>query len=151
MKVTLDIEPLKNLMTDLGEESKVRVGVLGSDNARSGKADSNASIGLKHEFGSIKDKIPPRSFIRMPLEQKSKQIEAFLSSEKIRQLFEQGEKSKILTLLGIKAENIIQQAFRTGGFGKWPANRPSTVARKGSSKPLIDTSQLRRSISSEVV
>lgn len=41
------------------------------------------------------------------------------------------------------------RAFTTSGRSngkKWPKNSPSTIAQKGSSKPLIDTGDLRNSI-----
>jgi hypothetical protein len=52
--------------------------------------------------------------------------------------------------LGIACEGAIQEAFDTGGFDDWPADAPSTIRRKGSSSPLIDTKQLRFSIASVV-
>ena len=66
-------------------------------------------------------------------------------------------------LLGILI--LVQEAFNTGGFGKWPANaditlkggwmrsssgKPFYVKPKKSTAPLIDTGQLRRAVSSEV-
>ena len=56
-----------------------------------------------------------------------------------------------LKTLGVVAEGTIQKAFATGGWGEWPKLSPVTIRRKKSSKILIDTSQLRRSISSRVV
>jgi SOS response regulatory protein OraA/RecX len=53
--------------------------------------------------------------------------------------------------LGIMAEKIIQAAFESSGFGHWKPDSASTIARKGSSRTLIDTSQLRASITSDVV
>lgn len=48
-----------------------------------------------------------------------------------------------LELFGMYVVGLIRQRIANGIL---PANRPSTIARKGSSKPLIDTGELRNSI-----
>jgi len=48
-----------------------------------------------------------------------------------------------LTRIGIKARNDIIQTISKGGFHK---NAPSTIASKGSSKPLVDTGDMQRAI-----
>lgn len=53
--------------------------------------------------------------------------------------------SKALTQLGVFWEGKIKQTFRDGVFAPL---RPATIARKGSSKPLIDSGQLRQSVTS---
>jgi hypothetical protein len=53
--------------------------------------------------------------------------------------------------LGEIAENIIQGAFESGGYGTWDKNSDRTIKEKGSSRPLIDSGQLRDSITSDVV
>lgn len=112
---------------------------------------TNVQLGVIHEFGSHSRNIPARSFLRMPLETKKKDLLEFLSSKTAAKLIEEGNILRLLELLGIEAEAIVQSAFETAGFGKWDQNKPETVARKGSSQPLIDTEQLRRSITSKVV
>jgi hypothetical protein len=57
----------------------------------------------------------------------------------------------ILKNIGFACEVSIQNAFASSGFGQWAPNTPKTIHRKKSASPLIDTSQLRRSISSAVV
>lgn len=58
----------------------------------------------------------------------------------------------VYKILGVIGENAVQLAFKTGGFGKWKALKKSTidtkVKRGGSSAILIDTRQLRDSITS---
>ena len=76
-----------------------------------------------------------------------------------------GEVVTILQRLGIACENAVQLAFATRGFNMWAPDFLATVARKTarltpkqkkeshgnpSNSPLIDTGQLRRSISSKV-
>ena len=42
----------------------------------------------------------------------------------------------------------MKNTFTTGSF---TPNKPATIKRKGSSRPLIDTGHLRQSITSKVV
>ena len=149
--VKLDMSGFKELKNKLDTKKKVRVGILGADNSRDGEPFGNAEIGLVQEMGSTTKNIPPRSFIRMPLEKNAKQLASVFNTNIIRNAIENGDIDTALELLGIKAEAIIQEAFETQGFGQWAANAPSTASQKGSSSPLIDTGELRKSISSEVV
>lgn len=136
----------------------VKVGVLGDDASRDDEGINNAELGINNaelgmiqEFGSVSKNIPPRSFLRMPLEKKSEDFKKVASTEAFKKSVENGDLDTALQLIGFKAEEIVNDAFVSSGFGEWAANAPSTVEQKGSSKPLIDTSQLRRAISSEVV
>lgn len=116
---------------------------------------TNAQIGIMHEYG-VKGKtgsgwqVPPRSFLWMPL---SMHLMAAVNDKAsvINKNLNAADVFKCYELLGIIAENVVQEAFKTGGFGTWPKLAPATIARKGSDKILIDTSQLRRSITSRVV
>jgi phage gpG-like protein len=50
--------------------------------------------------------------------------------------------------VGVLAEKVIAEAFATGGFGKWKPHSPGYENNTGDI--LVDTTQLRDSISSEV-
>ncbi len=52
---------------------------------------------------------------------------------------------------GIMAENIVQDAFDTAGFGKWQPLAPGTLELKETKTILVETTQLRKSIISKVV
>lgn len=101
-------------------------------------------IGAIHEFGI--DNIPQRSFLRVPFAENKKEIDAF-----IQKRFEMSGKEiahmKALEQIGVFAEGISKRSFVKNN---WKANSPYTIARKGSSKPLIDTGNLRNSITSVV-
>lgn len=129
-----------------------KVGIVGSPKARVSLEPSsmtNAEIGMLNEFGH--DHAPPRSWLRMPLEFKRRDIIKFLQSDAVKKLILDGKVREVFLKLGLVAEAIIQDGFETSGFGKWIPNAPLTIALKGSAKPLIDTAQLRRSVTSEVV
>ena len=56
-------------------------------------------------------------------------------------------------MLGRLAESFVGQAKKNiaeGGSPPFAPNTPATIARKGSSKPLINTGQLRSSITSRI-
>lgn len=129
-----------------------RVGILGGKAAR--KDDSpmnNAEIGVIHEFGSINANIPARSFLRMPIEEKRRELMKAFGTATARAALENGQYKKLFQLLGIKGEEIVHQAFASAGFGHWPDIKQATKDAKGSSAILIDTAQLERAITSDVV
>lgn len=148
--VKLDLSGLEELKKKLPKNMYAKVGILSADNAREGKF-GNAELGLIQEVGSFSRNIPARSWLMMPLTERKKDIVKFLQSKKAKDLVENADFETLLTLIGFKAEEIIDEAFTSSGFGKWKPNSPVTIKRKGSSRPLIDTSELRRAVSSEVV
>lgn len=150
--VSMNLAVLDKIRDHITAGSYVKVGVLGADAMRTdGEGASNVDIAITQEFGSISKNIPPRSFLRMPIQQKEKQIRAFVASKKVMDCLLSGKVERGMAFVGIYAESWIQSAFVSRGFGKWKPNAPSTIKRKGSDKPLIDTGELRRAISSEVI
>lgn len=118
---------------------------------------TNAFIGAVHEFGSISHNIPARSFLRMPLRTKLPEILKLHSMGMIRSILE-NRFPRWLQNLAMACENVVQDAFDTSGFGTWQPLKPATLRHRKKSKiagekplPLVDTGQLRSSISSEVV
>lgn len=151
--ISFNLDGLETLTQQLGKTYFARVGILG-DKAERKEGDSdlnNAQIGLIQIFGSLSKKIPPRDFLITPLVLNNKRLlEALASSGKMKAAIAQQDFKKCFKLLGIIAETFIHEAFATSGNGLWPPNKPSTIARKKSDKPLIDSRQLERSISSDV-
>jgi phage gpG-like protein len=145
-----NMEPLHKFVKEINSKKRVRVGIFGDKNGRQKGADTNASLGAIHEFGSISGGIPARSFLRMPIHMKAKEI-IKNASDGMGALLKEGGMATILKTLGFACESVVQMAFASRGFGKWKPNSPVTIRRKGSSAPLIDTGQLRRAISSKVV
>lgn len=164
------------LLKELSKKYVARVGILGSKSARMATTEhtsktgrtthrasktetselTNAEIGLRNEKGVYSEGIPRRSFIEMPLVNNLGKNNAV--AENVKSAFKgiEGGASAALSWklaykrLGIFAESIIQKAFELHGPG-WRPNRPMTVALKGSDSPLIDTAQLRKSITSTVL
>mgnify|MGYP004547983203 CR=1 FL=1 len=157
-KTDLDIKGLNNLLSGLKQELKVKVGVLGGkEKKRKGEeeAPTLAFVGQIQEFGSVSKKIPKRSFIREPLQKHlKKKVEQ--NKDKIKKAIFDNVNNKVdvkkaYELLGIIAQSIIQESFHNKNDGKWPRNKPSTIARKGFDNPLIDTGRLSKSITYKVV
>jgi len=98
-----------------------------------------------NEFGT--DDIPARSFIRAWFDENKARIKDDL--RKLMQSVVQGTRTKeqILELLAQRCVGEIQQRIADGIP---PENAASTIAQKGSSTPLIDTGQLRSSVSYRV-
>lgn len=153
-KLTYDLGPLTSMRKKLAIGYAARVGILGGDATEQHDGDSgltNAEIGLIHILGSFTHNIPIRDFLLMPIQTKRDEIRKFFGQKEIRAMVEKGQILEVIERFGFFAETIVQRAFVTAGFGQWPALQPETIRRKGSSKPLIDTGQLRRAISSDVV
>ena len=144
---TLNFDGLDKLKAAFDKGQTVKVGILAAKNARK-EAAGNAEIGVFHEFGSIANNVPARSWLRMPIERP--ELKTFIASDKIKALVSDLKIEEALTLIGLKAEEIINGAFTSGGFGTWAALKPATIRAKKSSRVLVDTSQLRRSVTSEV-
>lgn len=151
-KISFNLDGLEDMKKEIGDTWRARVGILGSHAARTDPDSglNNAELGVIQMFGSITNNIPPRDFLLMPIKQNSQEITRAMATPSARAAFERKDYKRLFQLLGAKAEEIVQLAFESGGFGKWPPLKPATIARKGSSAILIDTGQLRRAISSDV-
>lgn len=102
-----------------------------------------AMLGAIHEFGSPSENIPARPFMAQTydknwglLKSRSRSIVKGVQSHKIT--VHEG-----LSKLGEWYTGAIKEEITTGGFSPL---RPATIAAKGSSRPLIDTAQMRNSI-----
>lgn len=146
-EVKVNLINLQRFENALKKKYVAKVGILKSNSRDDGFG--NAELGAVHEFGSYSKNIPARSFLRVPLMNNGKKIIKSVE-EKATEAFVNGDPKKAYRLLGIAGEGIVQNAFETSGNGNWAPLKKSTIARKGSSMPLIDSGQLRRSISSEV-
>ena len=122
----------------------VTVGVQGSEASLSrGVGLTNAGLAAVHEFGSKDGRIPQRSFIRSTADREKAKIERLLTrsvklavvGKSMRQQL--GEVGATVTA---DMKRTIDQSIDI------VANAPSTIAKKGSATPLIDTGILKNSI-----
>lgn len=133
---------------DRGKKMQVKVGIMGQKVTRGG-GPTNAEIGAKHEYGSFSEHIPMRSFLRMPLHQKSDMILEHVRKHS-KKAVEAGDIDQVLKNLGVACEMVIGMAFSTGGFGQWKPLSDFTVEQKGHSLILIESRQMERAITSKV-
>jgi hypothetical protein len=146
---TYKIDGLDKLIKALGATLPVvKVGILGDKNVRNGKNPSNATVGAFHEFGT--ENLPIRSFLRVPI---GEHLQSYmvksgaLSNSTIKDVIATGSVVPWVQKIGMIAEQIVADAFNTGGFGKWKA---SNMDSKKNHQTLVETQQLRNSITSEV-
>lgn len=146
--VQLDTKVLDQLIRALKEPLPVlRVGIIGKLGRNKG-GRTNAEIGAAHEFGT--DKLPVRSFLRMPLTENFRKYvddESPLDEDALKMIVKTGSIVEFMKKLAVIGENVVRDAFQTGGFGKW---KPSDMSRKKNHQTLVETTQLRESITSEV-
>lgn len=150
-ETTLDTSGLDHLIKAFsGKLPQAKVGILGGKNIRSnGEARSNATLGAKHEFGL--DNMPVRSFLRVPIAehmQKALEKSGAFNKDTLKKVVATGSIESWVKLSALIAEGIVAEGFNTGGYGKWPAWRNGYTSRTGDI--LVDTQQLRNSITSEV-
>ena len=88
-------------------------------------------------------KIPKRPFMRMSFDKNKKEIRKFIKREYYKVLLGRSTAKKSLGRIGEWFAGEIKETIKNGNF---KANSNFTKKQKGSSKPLIDTGQMRNSI-----
>lgn len=144
------VKRLKEVMKRAEQLNHMQVvtGILSDENSRDESTGiTNAELGTIHEYGVPEKNIPERSFMRST------------ASEEANNL---GRLAKIQIAECLKGDKSAHDAFATIGEylqgkivdkitdGDFEPNTEATVNRKKSSKPLIDTGQLRGAITYEV-
>lgn len=146
----LDTKGLDKLIKAFASSKmQTHVGVLGKNQTRK-DGGSNAEIGAKHEFGSAE--VPQRSWLRVPLTDylfKALEAAGAFDKNQLKKILKLGTFRPYYEKVGIVAESVIQEGFNSGGYGKWARWRKGYSSQTGNI--LVDTQQLRNSISSEVV
>ncbi len=111
---------------------------------------TNADIGAAHEFGVKSRNLPRRSWLKEPLTDHLSEYFKRIGPEAITNAIVNQIESSYVEL-GIVCEQIILKGFENGGYGKWKALKASTIKAKGSSTILVDSAQLKKSVTSVVV
>lgn len=150
--IRFNLDGLEDIKKQVGSTYRTRVGIIGSKAGQVHEGGiTNAVLGLIQMFGSLSRGIPSRDFLLMPLMLKKREIIQSFGAGSMRAAFANGNYKRMFELLGVKAEEIVQEGFETSGFGKWKKNADSTIRQKGSSRPLIRWGEFRRSITSDVI
>lgn len=127
---------------------RIRVGVLQESGSKTKDGSPSVTVldvAFWNEFGT--KTIPSRSFIRAWFTETEPQIREKLGGLMAKVLMGRLDKKTALDQLGVWMVGSIQARMSRGIP---PPNAASTILRKGSSKPLIDTGQLRASITFKV-
>ncbi len=127
------------------KSSEVLVGIPADRAQREGETINNAGLLFIHTHGSELQNIPARPVLEPAIENNRALISTHLG-EAARQMTAgfPDKAERELARAGTIGANAAKRFF-TEENG-WPPNAPSTIKRKGSDRPLIDTGALRRSI-----
>jgi hypothetical protein len=121
----------------------VKVGVLGDAERNDGQ--SMIDIAVYNEFGT--EKIPPRPFIRGAYDSQTRELGRFKDRLMSQVLAGRVDTERALKILGEHHKGQIQKYMTALDD---PPNAPATIEAKGSSNPLVEHGQLRRSIDWEL-
>jgi len=129
----------------LGDRApRVFAGVLGTEALADHGGITNAEVATFHEFGT--DRVPQRSFLRSTHDEKRAQIQKQLGNAAGKVL--DGEDPKrAFGLVGAWFVGLVQRKIRSRIS---PPLAESTIEKKGSDVPLIDSSQLIKSLTWEI-
>ena len=121
------------------KELEVRVGF------QRGKAQEEdgtdiCDVAAFNELGT--DHIPARPFIRQSVDDNESKINSFLKEE-VKDFAQGKSAEQILKEIGIFQKDLMQDKITSGSFAP---NAESTIKKKGSSKPLVDTGRMRQSV-----
>ena len=101
---------------------------------------SLAEVAAYNEFGS--SDTPERPFMRQSFENHESELKA--ACELVNQtLASGGSVEQALDRLGVVAKGLVQEEIVNGGFAP---NAESTIKKKGSEQPLIDSGHMRQSV-----
>lgn len=153
VKTTDKAKVFKRIEKNFGEMNDLHivVGVPAGGEARKPKKGEKsepatmAEVAFYNEFGT--EDIPERSFLRSTVDENNRKY-AKLYEQLMGKVME-GKLSveRAMGLLGEKARSDVRKTIRSSVP---PPNAPATLARKKSTKTLVDTGQLSQSITYEV-
>lgn len=128
--------------------STLKVGILSDEQAEGAPSGTTVlDVGTWNEFGIG---VPERSFIRgwydSALEQNKRAFRALFRNVLAGKL----ERYTMWEQLGALFVAGIQRRIAAHGDGAYEKNADSTIKKKGSSTPLVDTGQLKSAITYEV-
>lgn len=146
-----------NAMKQIGKAragSFVKVGIQSTQAQEDRGGITLAEIGAVLEFGTRKAgknkdvTIPARSHIRSTMDEQRKVLQVMTDRLIVQVMLGQFSMKRMLGILGEFIEAKIKRKITVL---RDPENAPSTIAKKGSSNPLIDSGRYRASIRHKIV
>ncbi len=153
-QVRLDKRELKKLERKLGKLDRlnVRVGLLRTKGGAEEHSDgiSMVELGLIHEFGAPKARIPARHFIGGTFKDRKIQEELQAAYAKVSRkiLDDSMTLTKALSVIGLFGTNAVRMRIKRKEIE--PPNSPVTIAKKKSTTPLVDTGRMINAIQHDV-
>lgn len=141
-RMTADGRKFQKMLKDLGA-LEVRVGFQHGKATEEDGTDV-CDVAAWNELGTVN--MPSRPFLRKSVDENEGKINSFLQSKK-DDLVSGVSAEQVLKEIGIFQKDLIQEKITNGSFAP---NAESTVKKKGSSKPLIDTGRMRQSVNYEI-
>ena len=107
---------------------------------RDGEKADVAQIAAFNEFGT--STMPARPFLRKSADE-NKDVIVKMCTQAAKAIAKGSTEQQELKKLGVFGASLVQEKIESGSYVPLA---PSTIKRKGSSKPLIDTGQMRQSV-----
>lgn len=139
-RLMAELEKLKELAAYVGFQSGTPA------KQREGEAVVDSSVDLLdiamwNELGTAT--APSRPFLRQSVDNNKDKINAFCQSQLKALLSGRTTAEDVLKKTAVFMKGLVQETIKEGDF---QPNAPSTVKKKGSDKPLIDTGHMRQSV-----
>ena len=98
-------------------------------------------VAMWNELGTSRS--PSRPFLRMSVDENADKINAFIKAQLRKLAKGESTAEQILKAIGAFQKGLVQAKIKDGEF---VPNAPSTIRKKKSDKPLIDTGRMRQSV-----
>lgn len=141
-RLTADGERFYRELEELASK-EVRVGFQSGEATNSEGADL-CNIAMWNELGTVH--IPSRPFLRQSADDNEQQIVSFMTAQ--AESIKSGTSAEdVLKRTGVMMKGLVQEKIGSGNFAP---NAPSTIKKKGSATPLIDTGALRQNVNFQI-
>ncbi len=124
-------------------QMEVKVGFQSGEGSHSSGVDL-CEIAAFNELGT--QHIPARPFIRQTADSNEEGILSFMTAE-VAKVAQGGTAEDALKRIGTMTKGLMQGTISSGDF---TPNAPSTIKRKGSATPLLDTGAMRQGVNFQV-
>lgn len=141
-RMTADGRKLQKMLKDLAR-LQVRIGYQAGKASEEDGTDI-CDVAAWNELGT--SNAPARPFLRQSVDNHESEINAFLQSKR-KDLVRGVGAEQILKDIGIFQKDLIQGEITDGSF---VPNAASTIRKKGSSKPLIDSGKMRQLVNYQI-
>lgn len=137
-RMTAEGRQFQQMIKDLAK-LEVRIGFQHGQATEEDGTDI-CDVAAWNELGTVNS--PSRPFLRKSVDENEEEINRFLQAKKA-DLLRGVPVEQIFKEIGLFQKDLIQEKITEGSF---TPNAQSTIQKKGSAKPLIDTGRMRQSV-----